>query len=329
VKRELAGLSDPLRVKGLTLKCRIVMAPMATDFATKAGVVTERLIGHYVKRSKAIGLLIVEHSYVSPQGRLSQRQLGLHDDNMIPGLKKLVQSVKATNTPVVAQITHAGAQTTEKITGISPVGPSSSKGVHELQVSEIKDLCYAFATAAERAVRAGFDGVEIHGAHGFLLNQFFSPLTNKRSDKYGGSLENRVRFPLEVVERVREVVSGKILMYRVGADDLDPQGTRIEDSKRFALRLQEAGVDIMDVSGGLCGSCPEKLKAIQGYFVDQAHQIKEVVNTPVVGVGGIKNPEYADRLVREGIVDLIAIGRALLKDPEWAIRALQSLGKHK
>jgi len=325
VKRELAGLSDPLTVKGLTLKCRIVMAPMATGFATEAGIVTERLVEHYTRRCRGLGLLIVEHGYVSPQGKLSQRQLGLYDDSMIPGLRKLVQSVKTTNTPVVAQITHAGAQTTEQITGTSPVGPSSSRGVHELQVNEIKDLYDDFAAAAERAVQAGFDGIEIHGAHGFLLNQFFSPSTNKRSDKYGGSLENRMKFPLEVVERIREVARGKILMYRVGADDLDPRGTRIEDSKRFALRLQDAGVDIMDVSGGLCGSCPEKLKNIQGYFVDQARQIKEAVNTPVVGVGGINDPGYADRLVREGMVDLIAVGRALLKDPEWAIKALQSL----
>jgi NADPH2 dehydrogenase len=327
VKRELAGLTDPLRVKGLTLKCRIVMAPMATEFATKEGAVTERLIDHYVKRSEALGLLIVEHSYISPQGRLSQRQLGLHDDNMIPGLKKLAQSVKATNTPVVAQITHAGAQTNEKITGISPVGPSSSKGVHELQVSEIKDLCYAFAAAAERAVRAGFDGVEIHGAHGFLLNQFYSPLTNKRSDEYGGSLEKRMRFPLEVVERVRAAVGEKILSYRLGADDMDPAGTGIEDSKIFGAKLQEAGVDILDVSGGLVSERSyEKLKHIQGFFMGQARQIREVVDIPVVGVGGITDPYYADRFVREGAVDLVAVGRALLKDPKWAIKALQRLG---
>jgi len=317
----LVILSDPLKVKGLTLKCRIVMPPMNTEFATQAGAVTERLVRHYVKRSKALGLLIVEHSYVSLQGKLSERQLGIHDDSLIPGLKKLVQSVHATDTPIVAQINHAGARTSEEITGMPPVAPSPAKGVHGLQVSEIEGLFCAFAVAAERARKAGFDGVEVHGAHGFLLNQFFSPLTNRRSDKYGGSLENRMRFPLEVVEKIREVVRGELLMYRVGADDLDPAGTRIEDSKRFGLKLQDAGVDIIDVSGGLCGSRPEKLQGIQGYFVDQAHQIKKVVNVPVVGVGGIKEPEYANRLVRDGIVDLVAVGRELLKDPEWAIKA--------
>lgn len=325
--QKLVILSSPLRVKGLTLKCRIVMAPMNTEFATRTGEVTERLVEQYVRRSKALGLLIVGHSYVSLQGKLSERQLGMHDDTLILGLKKLVQSVQAIGTPIVAQISHAGARATEKITGMPPVAPSSVGGVREFQLSEIEDLSCAFALAAERAMKAGFDGVEVHGAHGFLLNQFFSPLTNRRSDKYGGSLENRMRLPLEVVERTGEMVRGKILMYRVGARTLDPAGTRIEDSKRFALKLQDAGVDIIDVSGGLCGSCPEKLKGIQGYFVSQARQIREVVNVPVVGVGGIKEPEYADRLVRDGIVDLVAVGRAFLKDPEWAVKALQVCGK--
>jgi NADPH2 dehydrogenase len=299
------------------------MPPMNTEFATQAGAVTEKLVEHYVKRSKALGLLIVEHSYVSLQGKLSERQLGIHNDSLISGLKRLVQSVHATGTPIVAQINHAGARTTEEITGMPPVAPSPAEGVRGLQVGEIEGLSCAFAVAAERAMKAGFDGVEVHGAHGFLLNQFFSPLTNRRSGKYGGSLENRMRFPLEVVEKIREAVGGKLLLYRVGADDLDSAGTRIEDSKRFALKLQDAGVDIIDVSGGLCGSRPEKLQGIQGYFVTQAHQIREVINVPVVGVGGIKEPEYADRLVRDGIVDLVAVGRELLKDPEWAIKALQ------
>jgi len=327
VIQKLVILSDPLTVKGLTLKCRIVMAPMSTGFATQAGAVTERLVEHYVMRSKALGLLIIGHSYVALQGKLSERQLGMHDDSLIPGLKKLVQSVQAIGTPIVAQINHAGACATERITGMPRVGPSSAGDVRELQVSQIEDLSCAFALAAERAIKAGFDGVEVHGAHGFLLNQFFSPLTNRRTDKYGGSLENRMRFPLEVVEKTRKIVGEKVLMYRLGVDESDSEGTRIEDSKRFALKLQDAGVDIIDVSGGLCGSRPEKMQGIQGYFVNSAHQIREVVNVPVVGVGGIKDPEYADKLVRDGMVDLVAVGTALWKDPEWAVKALQVYGK--
>ncbi|MDH5461422.1 MAG: tRNA-dihydrouridine synthase, partial [Candidatus Bathyarchaeota archaeon] len=176
-----------------------------------------------------------------------------------------------------------------------------------------------------RAMKAGFDGVEVHGAHGFLLNQFFSPLANRRRDRYGGSLENRMKFPLQVVEKVKERIGGRLLLYRLGSDDLDPEGTKIEDSKKFAVKLEEAGVDIIDVSGGLCGSRPTQLQNRQGYFIPQAQQIKETVNVPVIGVGGITEPEYANSLIQRGRVDLVAVGRALLKDPDWAINAFKTL----
>lgn len=325
----MVGLLDPLRVKGLTLKNRIVMPPMNTEYATAEGVVTEKLIEHYVKRSKAIGLLTVEHSYVVLEGKLSKNQLGIHDDKLIPGLKNLVRSVHEVGPPIILQINHAGGRANMEIIGTRPMGPSPNENVRELQIKEVEALTEAFAIAAERAIKADCDGVEIHGAHGFLLNQFFSPLTNRRHDKYGGSLENRIKFPLEVVERVKEKVGRKLLLYRVGSDDLDLAGTRIEDSQKFALKLQRAGVDIIDVSGGICGSRPAPLQGRQGYFIPQAEQIKKVVDVPVIGVGGIVDAEYADRLIREGKVDLIAVGRELLKNPNWALKAIQSLGNRR
>jgi 2,4-dienoyl-CoA reductase-like NADH-dependent reductase (Old Yellow Enzyme family) len=214
-----------------------------------------------------------------------------------------------------------------EMAGMQPVAPSPNERARELQVEEIEALTEAFAIAAERAIRAGFDGVEVHGAHGFLLNQFFSPLTNRRRDEYGGSLENRMRFPLEVIERVKEKIGGRLLLYRLGSDDLDPAGTRIEDSQKFAAKLEEAGVDIIDVSGGLCGSRPERLQGIQGYFISQAQQIKKIVDIPVIGVGGITEPEFADRVIRDGKVDLVAVGRELLKDPDWALKAIETKEK--
>jgi 2,4-dienoyl-CoA reductase-like NADH-dependent reductase (Old Yellow Enzyme family) len=323
----VVGLLDPLELRGLRLKNRVVMPPMHTGLATGKGAVTSRLIEHYVRRSKALGLLIVEHSYVSLDGKLSKKQLGIYDDKLVKGLKKLSNSVHAVGTPVVVQINHAGSRTTIEVTGMQPVAPSSDESARELKINEIEALVDAFAMAAGRAMRAGFDGVEVHGAHGFLLNQFFSPLTNRRRDQYGGSLENRMRFPLEVVERVKEKVGRKLLLYRLGADDLNPAGTQIEDSQRFAVGLEEAGVDIIDVSGGLGGSRPEQLQSRQGYFVPQAQQIKKVVGVPVIGVGGIKEPQYADKLIREGRVDLVAVGRELLKDPDWALKAIETLEK--
>jgi len=319
------SLLDPLEVKGLPLKNRIVMPPMHTGLATTEGAVTDDLIEHYVGRSKALGLLIVEHSFVSLEGRLSERQLGIYNDGLVSGLERLSSSVHTRGTPVVIQINHAGRSASMEITGMKPVAPSASENARELRSEEIEALAEAFAMATERAMKAGFDGVEVHGAHGFLLNQFFSPLTNRRQDKYGGSLENRIRFPLEVVERVKERIGGRLLLYRLGSDDLDPKGVLIEDSKKFAAKLEEAGVDIIDVSGGLCGSRPPQLQDRQGYFIPQAHQIKKVVDIPVIGVGGITEPEYADKLIRDEKVDLVAVGREILKDQNWALKAIKKL----
>jgi len=321
----LVGLLDSLEIKGLTLKSRIVMPPMQTGLATTGGAVTDKLIEHYTRRSKALGLLIIEHSYVSFDGRVSERQLGIHDDGLVLGLEKLSSSVHATGTPVVIQMNHAGRSASTEITGTKPVAPSPSENARELRVEEIEALTEAFAKAAERAMKAGFDGVEVHGAHGFLLNQFFSPLANRRQDRYGGSLKDRMRFPLEVVERVKEQVGGRLLLYRLGSEDLDPEGIQIEDSKKLAVKLEGAGVDIIDVSGGLCGSRPAHLQNRQGYFISQAQQIRKVANVPVIGVGGITEPEYANSLIRDGRVDLVAVGRALLEDPDWAINAIKTL----
>ncbi len=323
----LVSLLEPLEIRGLKLRNRIVMPPMHTGFATVQGAVTDRLIRHYVQRSKALGLLIIEHSYVSLDGKLSERQLGIYDDDLVMGLEKLSGSIHRIETPVVIQINHAGRTASQEITGTKPIAPSPNEKARQLRIEEIEELTEVFAQAAERAMRAGFDGVEVHGAHGFLLSQFFSPLTNRRRDKYGGSLENRARFQLDVVKMVREKIGGRLLLYRLGADDLDPKGVRIEDSKKFAVKLEEAGVDIIDVSGGLCGSRPEQLQNTQGYFIPQAQQIKKVVDIPVIGVGGITQPEYADRLIQEEKVDLIAVGREFLRNPDWAINAIETLGK--
>jgi len=182
----LVHLLDSLEVKGLTLKNRIVMPPMHTGLATTEGAVTDSLIEHYVRRSKALGLLIVEHSYVSLDGKLSERQLGIFDDNLVSGLEKLSSKIHATGTPVVIQLNHAGRTTSMEITRMEPVAPSPSEDARELRSEEIEALAEAFAIAAERAMKAGFDGVEIHGAHGFLLNQFFSPLATNAEMNMGG-----------------------------------------------------------------------------------------------------------------------------------------------
>jgi 2,4-dienoyl-CoA reductase-like NADH-dependent reductase (Old Yellow Enzyme family) len=321
----MVSLIDPLEVKRLTLRNRIVLPPMQTSLATKQGTVTDKLVDYYVQRSRAIGLLIVEHSYVSLDGKLSEKQLGIHDDGLIYALEKLTSRVHAESTPIVIQINHGGRVTSRDLTGSLPLAPSATENARELRVEELDGLAETYASAALRAIKAGFDGVEVHGAHGFLLNQFYSPLTNNRTDEYGGTLENRIKFPLEVVEKVRKVLGNRLLLYRIGSVDLDPAGTQIADSKKFAIKLEESGVDIIDVSGGVCGSRPAQLQDTQGYFIPQAQQIKEVVNIPVIGVGGITDPDYADKAIQNGKIDLVAVGRNLLKNPYWAEEAIKQL----
>lgn len=326
----MQSLLSTLKVRGFQLKNRIVMPPMATELATEEGHVTDELIEHYVNRCKYLGLLIIEHSYVSIEGKISPRQLGIYNDKLIDGLKQLVNEVHKYMKPVVIQINHGGGKASSKITGIKPIAPSPIMvpgGVEEpkeMTLEDIERVLEAFEKAAKRAIEAGFDGVEIHGAHGFLLNQFTSPITNKRLDAYGRTMEGRFRFPLEVVEKIRKVIGNKLLLYRLGADDMMLGGLTIKESRIFAAKLESLGVDIIDVSGGLCGSRPAHLTG-QGYFIPLAEKIREVVEIPIIGVGGIKDPEFADKVIREGRVDLVAIGREMLRDPKWAEKAVNKL----
>ena len=242
------------------------MPPMQTGRASFEGAVTNKLINFYVRRSSAVGLPIVEHAYVSLMGKIGPKQLGIYDDLLISGFEKLAERLQAVGAPAVVQISHAGGVTNKKVIGAEPAGPCARPKMRMLEITEIEQIAEDFACAATRAVKAGFDGVEIHGAHGYLLNQFFSPLINKREDDYGGSLEKRMRFPLLVVGKVRERLNGRLLLYRLGSDDLAPGGTHIEESVVFAKKLEASGVDIIDVSGGMCGSEPKTTASNEGLF---------------------------------------------------------------
>jgi len=324
-------LFEPLRVGKVTLKNRIVMPPMANDLADAQGRVTDGLVAHYTRRAAGVGLVIVEHSYFTPEGKASPRQLGIHDDAMINGLTKLAASIHAKGTPVCVQVNHSGREGSRGISGLEPVAPSaipaegSAVLPRELKKGEIESLVRLYGEAARRAREAGFDAVEVHGAHGYLLNQFVSPLTNRRADEYGGSLEGRIRFPLAAVREVRRVVGSNLLvLYRLGASDGEGVGVTMKEMQTFAQRLVEAGVNIVDVSGGLIGDAPKDMTG-PGYFLPLAEKIKKTVKVPVVGVGGITDPAFADQVIRSGRVDLVAVGRALLADPNWALSAKNSL----
>lgn len=329
----MPGLFDPLNIRGLSLKNRLVMPPMATGMATEEGEVTDRHIKHYTTRARGgVGLIIIEHTYVSEDGKLSRGQTGLYDDRLIPGLKRLVEAIHTEGTKVIIQLTHAGAKAPRNITGKQPSGPwniilpNCSEVPRSLTVPEIKTIVVRFGDAAYRAVEAGFDSVELHGAHGFLLCQFLSPYANQRNDEYGGNLAQRLLFPTEVIKEVKTKLGENIpLFYRFGADDMLEGGLTRQEAKLAAKHLEQVGVDVIDVSGGIGGDGQRSFTK-QGYFVPLAEGIKEVVKIPVIGVGNITEPEYADRIIREWKVDMVAVGRALLSNPDFPRQAAQKLG---
>lgn len=317
--------------KWLKLKNRIVMPPLANNLADEQGGVTEQLIAHYLERAKGgVGMIIVEHSYVTASGKFSPAQLGIDQDRLIPGLKELVRQVQAYEVKIGIQLNHSGGTTTEAVIGTQPLAPSLIKHPwgqelpRELTGKELEQLADCYAQSAVRAKTAGFDFVEVHGAHGYLLNQFYSPLTNRRKDAYGGTRENRLRFPLRVVERVRQAVGKDYpVFYRLGADDLLKNGLTIEDALYAAPRLVETGIDLLDISGGLRGYQPKN--PVPPYFTHLSSAIKKAVTVPVLVTGGITESEMANRIIEAGEADLVGIGRALLKDPNWAKKALESL----
>jgi len=326
-------LLEPLETNNLKLANRLVMPPISTKKADEKGRVTRELLDYYDEKTKRghIGLVIVEHSYVSPEGKASPRQLSAAEEDTIEGLEKLVEVIHANGSKAVLQINHAGSAADEDVIGAIPVGPSTvtnsrkkTKTV-ELTGLEIENIITAFGKAARRAKTAGFDGVEVHSAHGFLLNQFYSPLTNKRTDQYGGALNNRLAIHFQVIEAVRKTVGEEFaLLLRLGASDYMKGGTTLEESKVTARELEKAGVDFLDISGGLSGYTISGLTG-QGFFAPLTEAIKEVTSVPVILTGGITEPEAAEKLLAEKKADLIGVGRALLKDSNWAKRAVESL----
>lgn len=329
--------NQPITINGLVCRNRLVMPPMATAKSTLDGQVSDALCEYYQTWAGGgpIGLIITEHSYICPQGKASKGQLSISDDHNINGLKQLVQVIHRTGTNVMAQINHAGIAAIPDMADCNPVGPSPIPHPHaekssgriplELSKPEIKLIVQQFADAAARAKAAGYDGVEIHSAHGYLLNQFYSPLTNQRRDEYGAAcLENRVRFHLEVIAAVRSAVGKDYpLALRLGGCDYAEGGSSIEDSVKASLLFEQAGVDLLDLSGGVLGYIIPALEG-PGYFRDMTAAIKRQVSIPVILTGGVTTAQEAEALLSENCADLIGVGRALLKDAQWAAKAFSS-----
>jgi len=328
-----AHLTAPLSFAGLTLRNRIVMPPMWSGLSGPEGAVTDAIVEYHRQRAAAgCGLVIVEHAFVHPRGRHTPTQIGVHDDALIDGLSRLASAIRDAGAVACLQISHAGSRSSAAVALAPPLAPSAVRNPAEsdseipevMTEADIRETVAAFGAAAERARRAGFDAVEIHAAHAFLLCQFLSPLTNRRIDAYGGDEERRRRIHLEVLDEVRRRLNGAIPVFvRLGAHDETPGGLKLEAAVRAAEALVEGGVTLVDVSGGLCGSQPAGKTG--AYFAPYARAIKDRVRVPVLVTGGVTDPEQADAVVRDGFADLVGIGRAMLNDPEWARKALEQL----
>lgn len=309
----------------MDLRNRIVMPAMRTAFATPNSVVTKRMIDYYAERAKGgVGLITVEHAHINDgESRSGICQLGVYSDHLIPGLNELAEAIKAHGAKAVLQINHAGGQTSPEIAKKEPVAPSAipyrASMPRELMLKEIKQIIKEFGNAARRAETAGFDGVEIHGAHGYLLCEFQSPYTNKRNDKYGATFRDRARFPLEVVKKVKQNVSRNFTVgYKISADEYVKGGVTLEESKKFVKMLEEAGVDYIETSAGTYESMHHMIQPIylpHGYLAHLAEGIKSVVAIPTIAVGSI-DVRCGERILEEGIADLVAMGRSLIADPE-------------
>jgi 2,4-dienoyl-CoA reductase-like NADH-dependent reductase (Old Yellow Enzyme family)/thioredoxin reductase len=324
-------LFSPITIKNMRLKNRIVMPPMGTRYATFGGAVTQRLIDYYVERARGgVGLIIVQFASISLDGISSLYPLGIWDDSFVPGLRELVQGVQASGAKVAIQLAHAGGQTSYAFTRRPLVAPSAVPGIgretpREVTVDQIRDLTDAFSQAARRAEEAGFDAIELHMAHGYLLNQFLSPLFNRRTDAYGGDLAGRVRFPLQVLHQVREITGDRLPIFcRLSADDGVPASLGLAEACTIAMLLEEAGADVIDVSAGIGESFAMSAPPMSyppATLVDYAAAIKAMVKTPVIAVGKLHDPLLAEQVLATGKADLIAIGRGLIADPDWALKA--------
>lgn len=307
----------PYNVRNIELKNRIVMPPMCM-YQAENGFVQPFHLTHYATRAIGnVGMIIVEATAVSPEGRITDNDLGIWDDQFIPGLKQLTDEIHRYGSFAVIQLAHAGRKSqSSAIPHIAPSALSFSDQYEtpvQMEEDEIKELKDNFVKAAKRAIEAGFDGIEIHGAHGYLIHEFLSPLSNHRLDQYGGSLDNRARLLREVITEVKKSIPNEILFQvRVSASDYDPEGISVHDVIE-ALRPVKEHLDFVHVSSG--GNVTRPIELKPAYQVSFSKQIKDTLNIPTIAVGLIYESKLIEEVLEKGEADLIALGRELLRNP--------------
>jgi 2,4-dienoyl-CoA reductase-like NADH-dependent reductase (Old Yellow Enzyme family)/thioredoxin reductase len=328
---EFPHLLQPFPMKNLALRNRIVMAPMLSRLCDPDGIVSQKLIDYYAERAKGgAGLIIVEYCYIDEkESKANQGQLGVYSDQLIAGLGDLAEAIQEWGAKAILQICHAGRSTSARYMGRQPIAPSAMPGytgemAREMTPGEIEAVMESFAEGARRAKTAGFDGVELHGTHGYLMAQFLSPHTNHRTDIYG---KDRGLFALQTLERVRARVGRDYLVgYRMSGDEFVEGGITLEEARAFARRLEERGIDYLHVSGGIIEVGENFVIPMyfpKGYLLHLAEGIKQAVKIPVIAVGAVHDPSLAEESLERKRADLIAMGRALIADPEYP-RKIQS-----
>jgi 2,4-dienoyl-CoA reductase-like NADH-dependent reductase (Old Yellow Enzyme family)/thioredoxin reductase len=329
----LPFLFSPIKIKSLDLVNRTVMPPMGTNLGNPDGTVSEANLAYIKRRAMGrAGLIITEITSVHPSGLVIPNQLGAYDDRFIPGLKKISDVVHAAGCKVALQLHHAGRESLYLLQEKKAIAPSAIRSLvygltpREMTREEIHEIIVAFGTAARRGMEAGFDAVEIHGAHGYLLTQFLSALSNKRDDDYGGSLSNRCRFMVEVLQEVRKTVGPDFpISLRLSVEECIEGGYTVEDIRPILSSLVQTGADILHASLGTHGSpggiTSAPFEYQPGFNVWRAKKLKEEVGVPVIAVGRFTEPSLADEVIARGEADLVAFGRQFLADPDFLIKA--------
>ncbi len=328
----MSVLFQPIRINGMELANRFMRSATWEGMAADDGSCTPELKTLYVELAKGgVGLIITSHVYVRRDGMGSPRQLGLSDDKFIPGLREMTDAVHRHHGRVAVELAHAGILANEKVTGETPVVLSNVDGYvgsagRVMTTEDIEAVTEAFGQAARRAKAAGFDAIQIHGAHGFLVNQFLSPAFNKRTDAYGGAIANRTRAVLEILAKMRRHVGRDYpILIKMNSEDFIEGGLTVDDSLQAALMLEQAGIDAVELSGGTVVTGDHCRKEIdseekEAYWRRAAKAFKEKLSVPLILVGGIRSLPLAEKLHAEGVADCFSMSRPFIREPGLVAR---------